>query len=110
VIPVITSWTQAVWIALDVLLVSLLIYQILVMIRGTRAMPMLVGLIVLCVTFYFVRIGELVTLNWAVNHILPYIVFAMIVVFFFAAPRRRAILTTILFSPPICFLSIKPAR
>lgn len=80
-IPVITSWTQAVWIALDVLLVSLLIYQILVMIRGTRAMPMLVGLIVVCVTFYFVRIGELVTLNWAVNHILPYIVFAMIVVF-----------------------------
>ena len=75
-IPVITSWTQAVWIALDVLLVSLLIYQILVMIRGTRAMPMLVGLTWFAVTFYFVRIGELITLNWVVNHILPYMVFA----------------------------------
>jgi diadenylate cyclase len=81
VIPVITSWTQASWIALDILLVALLIYQVLVMIRGTRAVPMLVGLIVVSVTFYFARIGELTTLNWVVSHVLPYIVFAMIVVF-----------------------------
>jgi diadenylate cyclase len=80
-IPVITSWTQAVWIAVDILLVSLLIYQVLVMIRGTRAVPMLVGLLVVLIVFYYARIGQLTTLNWVVNHILPYIVFAMIVVF-----------------------------
>jgi diadenylate cyclase len=79
--PVITSWTQGAWIALDILLVSLLIYQVLVMIRGTRAVPMLVGLIVVSVTFYLARIGELTTLNWVVSRVAPYVVFALIVVF-----------------------------
>ena len=79
--PVITSWTQGAWIALDILLVALLIYQVLVMIRGTRAVPMLVGLTVRGITFYFAHIGELTTLNWVVSHVLPYVVFALIVVF-----------------------------
>lgn len=80
-LPIITSWQQGAWIALDILLVALLIYQLLVMIRGTRAVPMLVGLTVVAVTFYFARIGELTTLNWVVAHFLPYVVFALIVVF-----------------------------
>lgn len=75
------SWSQAAWIVLDILLVAALIYQVLVMIRGTRAVPMLVGLTVVGVTFYFARIGELTTLNWVVSHVLPYVVFALIVVF-----------------------------
>jgi len=81
VLPVITSWEQGAWIALDILLVALLIYQVLVMIRGTRAVPMLVGLTVLALIFYFARIGELTTLNWVVSRVLPYVVFALIVVF-----------------------------
>lgn len=80
-IPVITTWQQGAWIALDILLVAILIYQVLVMIRGTRAVPMLVGLIIVAVTFYLARIGELTTLNWVVSRVLPYIVFALIVVF-----------------------------
>jgi len=81
VIPVITSWQQGTWIALDILLVAILIYQVLVMIRGTRAVPMLAGLIVMSVIIYLARIGELTTLNWVVSRVLPYIVFALIVVF-----------------------------
>jgi diadenylate cyclase len=81
VTPIITSWTQGAWIGLDILLVALLIYQVLIMIRGTRAVPMLVGLVVVAVTFYLARIGELTTLNWVVSHVLPYLVFALIVVF-----------------------------
>lgn len=79
--PAITSWTQGAWVALDIILVALLIYQVLVMIRGTRAVAMLVGLTVLAVLFYFARIGELTTLNWVVSRVLPYVVFALIVVF-----------------------------
>lgn len=79
--PVIVSWQQILWIALDILLVAVLIYQVLVMIRGTRAAPMLVGLTVVAVTFYLARVGELTTLNWVVSHVLPYVVFALIVVF-----------------------------
>ena len=80
-IPILTSWTQAAWAALDILLVAVLIYQVLVMIRGTRAVPMLVGLMVVAITFYLARVGELATLNWVVSHVLPYLVFALIVVF-----------------------------
>jgi diadenylate cyclase len=81
VVPVVTSWTQAAWIALDILLVSLLIYQVLVMIRGTRAAPMLAGLAVVAAIFYLARTEKLTTLNWVVSHVLPYVVFALIVVF-----------------------------
>ena len=79
--PVITTWQQGAWAALDILLVALLIYQVLVMIRGTRAAPMLVGLTVVAIMFYLARIGELTTLNWVVSRVLPYLVFALIVVF-----------------------------
>jgi diadenylate cyclase len=80
-VPVITSWSQAAWVALDILLVGFLIYQVLVMIRGTRAAPMLAGLIVVAGAFYLARVGELTTLNWVVSRLLPYVVFALIVVF-----------------------------
>ena len=66
---------------LDILFVAVIIYQVLVMIRGTRAAPMLAGLTVVAVAFYLARIGELVTLNWLVSHLVPYVVFALIVVF-----------------------------
>jgi diadenylate cyclase len=79
--PVITTWSHAAWVALDILLVATLIYHVLVMIRGTRAAPMLAGLIVVSVIFYLAQIGELTTLNWVVSRVLPYIVFALIVVF-----------------------------
>jgi diadenylate cyclase len=75
-----TSWSTA-WVVLDILLVAALIYQVLVMIRGTRAAPMLTGVIVIAIVFYLARIGELSTLNWLVSRLVPYIVFALIVVF-----------------------------
>jgi diadenylate cyclase len=74
-------WSRLSFTLLDIFLVALIIYQVLVMIRGTRAAPMLAGLAAVAVAFYLARIGELVTLNWLVNHLLPYVVFALIVVF-----------------------------
>jgi diadenylate cyclase len=66
---------------LDILLVAFIIYEVLVMIRGTRAAPMLAGLIALAVALYVARVAELPTLNWLVGHLLPFVVFALIVVF-----------------------------
>ncbi len=74
-------WTRVSFTVLDILLVAVIIYQVLVMIRGTRAAPMLAGLTAVAIAFYLARIGELVTLNWLVSHLLPYVVFALIVVF-----------------------------
>ncbi len=66
---------------IDILLVAVIIYQFLVLIRGTRAVPMLVGVVLLALGFYFARIGELSALNWLISTLLPYVVFALIVVF-----------------------------
>jgi diadenylate cyclase len=66
---------------IDILLVAILIYQFLVLVRGTRAAPMLVGVAALGLAFYFARLGELRTLNWLLSTALPYVVFALIVVF-----------------------------
>jgi diadenylate cyclase len=65
----------------DILLVAILVYQFLLLVRGTRAAPMLLGLTTLGLAFYFARLGELRTLNWLLSILLPYIVFALIVVF-----------------------------
>ncbi|MFI5102845.1 MAG: diadenylate cyclase CdaA [Terriglobales bacterium] len=66
---------------LDIVLVAFLIYQFLALVRGTRAAPMLIGVAVLGLAFYFARLGELRTLNWLLSTLLPYVVFALIVVF-----------------------------
>lgn len=66
---------------IDVLLVALVIYELLALIKGTRAAYMLVGVAALAISFYLARVGGLVTLNWLLSTLLPYAVFALIVVF-----------------------------
>lgn len=66
---------------LDILLVALVIYELLALIRGTRAALILIGLAIVVLAFYVSRTGELVTLNWLISRVLPYSVFAIIVIF-----------------------------
>ena len=66
---------------IDVVLVAILIYQFLLLVRGTRAAPMLIGVATLGLAFYFAQLGELRTLNWLLSTLLPYAMFALIVVF-----------------------------
>jgi diadenylate cyclase len=82
VTQLLAPWSRVSWFTvLDILLVAVIIYEVLAMIRGTRAAPMLAGLAAVAAAFYMARIGQLVTLNWLVSHLLPYVVFALIVVF-----------------------------
>jgi diadenylate cyclase len=67
--------------AIDILLVALLIYQFLVLIRGTRAVPVLVGVGGITLAFYLAHVAELRTVNFLVGTLLPYGIFALIVVF-----------------------------
>jgi diadenylate cyclase len=66
---------------IDILLVAVIIYELLALIKGTRAALMLVGVAALGLAFYLSRLGELRTLNWLISTLLPYTVFALIVVF-----------------------------
>ena len=73
----------------DILLVAVIIYELLALIKGTRASLMLVGVGALALTLYIVHFGQLTTLNWLVSTLLPYAVFGLIVVF--AAEIRQAL-------------------
>ena len=73
----------------DILLVAVIIYELLALIKGTRAAYMLVGVAGLALVFYFSRAGELTTLNWLLSTLLPYAVFALIVIF--AGEIRQAL-------------------
>jgi len=74
---------------IDILLVAVIIYELLALIKGTRASLMLVGVATLALAFYLSRLGQLTTLNWLISTLLPYTVFALIVVF--AAEIRQAL-------------------
>jgi len=70
------------WIGLlDILLVAAIIYQLLVFIKGTRAVQMAMGLALIVAFFYFSRWIRLETVSWMLTNVLPYFVFAIIVIF-----------------------------
>jgi len=65
----------------DVLFVAIIIYGILALIRGTRAMQISMGLVVLGSTFFIARAFELRALEVISREILFYLPFAVIVLF-----------------------------
>jgi len=77
------------WDLADILVVSILIYEILKLIRGTRAVQMAVGAGLLAVLFYGSRSLHLDTVNWLVRNLFGYFVFGFIVLF--QSDIRRAL-------------------
>lgn len=77
------------WDLVDILVVSILIYEVLKLIRGTRAVQMAFGGALLVALFYGSRWGGLETTNWLIRNLVGYIVFAVIVLF--QSDIRRAL-------------------
>ena len=77
------------WDVADILVVSVLIYEVLKLIRGTRAVQMALGGGFLMALFYGSRWGHLETANWLIRNMVGYMVFAAIVLF--QADIRRAL-------------------
>ena len=77
------------WDVVDVLIVSLLIYEALKLIRGTRAMQMASGTVLVLLLFYISRQFPLQTVSWLIRNVLAYVVFAAIVLF--QSDIRRAL-------------------
>ena len=77
------------WDLLDILVVSILIYEVLKLIRGTRAVQMALGGGVLVALFYGSQWGHLETVNWLIRNLAGYLVFAVIVLF--QSDIRRAL-------------------
>jgi diadenylate cyclase len=77
------------WDLLDLAIVSILIYEFLKLIRGTRAVQMAVGSLLILALFYLSRLAPLQTLNWLIRNMLVYVAFAAIVIF--QSDIRRAL-------------------
>jgi diadenylate cyclase len=77
------------WDLADILVVSVLIYEVLKLIRGTRAVQMAVGGGLLAMLFYGSRWWHLDTVNWLVRNLFGYFVFGFIVLF--QSDIRRAL-------------------
>ena len=79
------TWSAAV----DILIVSILFYHILLLIRGTRAVQMALGVGFLVLFYYVTLWFNLETVQWIMTTILPFFVVGIIVLF--AAEIRRAL-------------------
>ena len=77
------------WDILDIVVVSILIYEFLKLIRGTRAVQMAVGSMLIVILFYVSRLAPLQTVNWMIRNMLVYVAFAAIVIF--QSDIRRAL-------------------
>jgi diadenylate cyclase len=66
---------------LDILIVAFVIYRIVLLIRGTRAMQMVVGLVILGAAYVTSQILGLFTLNWLLNSFLGSLILILVVIF-----------------------------
>ena len=71
------SWIDII----DILIMAYLIYRLLLMLRGTRAIPMGVGLLGLLVMYLLAQRFKLQTLSWLMGHIFSYFVLVVIILF-----------------------------
>jgi len=77
------------WDVADIAIMSVLIYELLMLIRGTRAVQMALGGAVILGLFYLSGLSHLETVNFLIRNFAGYVVFAVIVLF--QADIRRAL-------------------
>ena len=77
------------WDVVDILIVSILLYEALKLIRGTRAAQMAIGSAFVLLLFYISRRFPLQTVNWLIRNLFVYAGFAAIVLF--QSDIRRAL-------------------
>jgi len=66
---------------LDIVLVFIIVYVVLKLLRGTRAVPTVVGLVILTILYYVAVTQELATLEFVLRYAVGFIGIAIIVLF-----------------------------
>src|SRR5438093_13196375 len=67
--------------SVDIGIITFLIYRLLQILRGSRAMQMIIGLAVILVVYVSSRALGLFTLNWLIDNFLGSIILVLIVIF-----------------------------
>lgn len=68
-------------VAIDILLVAVLFYWLIMLIRGSRAMNIMLGLIVLAIVFAVSRWLQLLALGWLLDRLLTVVLVALPIIF-----------------------------
>ena len=66
---------------LDVVIVAFIIYRLLLLIKGTRALQLVIGLTVVFFAFYIARTLDLFTLGWILNNFVAFAGLIIVVIF-----------------------------
>ncbi len=66
---------------IDICIVAFLIYSVLLLIKGTRSVQMLVGIMIILLGFFVSQYLELYTLHWVFSYFLGALVIGIIVIF-----------------------------
>ena len=66
---------------LDILLVAFIIYRVILLIKGTRAVQMLKGFSVIFIVYFISQKAELIILHWILTNFLSSIILIIIVIF-----------------------------
>jgi diadenylate cyclase len=69
------------WDVLDILIVAFIVYELLRFLRGTHAVQIALGGVVLVLLYWASILFNLQTVNWLLRTFLPFLVFGIIVVF-----------------------------
>ena len=86
----ITGWNW-VWSVIDILVVAYVIYRTLLLIKGTRAVQMLIGITLVILVFFLSKDDflDLLTLNWILDKFIASFIIILVVIF--QADIRRAL-------------------
>ncbi|WP_373292393.1 diadenylate cyclase CdaA [Sporolactobacillus putidus] len=74
---------------IDILIVTYLIYKVILIIRGTKAVQLAKGILVIVGVWFLSSLFQLKTLEWILNNAITYGLFAIIVIF---QPELRRVL------------------
>ncbi len=75
------SWREALTAGIDILIVYYVVYRALLLIKGTRAAQMLIGLVLVGAGFFAAKLLELTTLTWLLDNLINYSIIFFIVIF-----------------------------
>ena len=77
---------------LDIVLVSFILYQVLLLLRGTRAVQSIAGLVILLLIFELSGLLGLSSVAWLLDKLFVYIVLVIIILFQNVAKRIQMLL------------------
>src|SRR5579871_5913069 len=67
--------------AVDILIIAVIVYYLLYMLRGTRALQMAAAILLLLLAYESARWAQFEMVQWLLTALIPYVAIAMIVLF-----------------------------